>query len=87
MSNQIYSDGIANIRIVDGVMRYDHITLNPGDEKGKLKAKSVATVSTSLQGMLRSYDQLSKVIDDLVEKGVLKKGPPSEPVVEKTVAH
>jgi polyhydroxyalkanoate synthesis regulator phasin len=34
--------------------------------------------------MLRTYDQLSKVINKMVEQGVLKKTEPSEPVVEDT---
>jgi len=84
MSNSIYSDGIANITMVDGVVRYDLVTMSPTKEKGKVNLSPVATVATSVQGMLRTYDQLSKVINKMVEEGVLKKTEPSEPVVDET---
>jgi len=83
MSNSnLYSDGIANIGIVDGVVRYDLVTMNPTDEKDKFSIAPVTTVTTSMQGMLRTYDQLSKAINEMVEKGVLKKTEPSAPVVD-----
>ena len=84
MSRSIYTDGIANITMVDGVVRYDMVTMSPAEEKGKFNIRPVASVSTSVQGMLRTYDQLSKVINKMVEEGVLKKTEPTEPVVEKT---
>lgn len=84
MSKSIYTDGIANITMVDGVVRYDLVTMSPTEEEGKFNIAPVASVSTSLQGMLRSYDQMSKMINTMVEKGILKKTEPQEPVVEKT---
>ncbi|MBT3472786.1 MAG: hypothetical protein HOD58_02680 [Gammaproteobacteria bacterium] len=84
MSRSIYADGVANITMVDGVVRYDLVTMSPAKEEGKFNVSPVASVSTSVQGMLRTYDQLSKVINKMVEQGVLKKTEPSEPVVEDT---
>lgn len=84
MSKSIYSDGISNITMVDGVVRYDLVTMSPTQEKGKVNLTPVASVATSVQGMLRTYDQLSKVINKMVEEGVLKKTEPSEPVVDDT---
>lgn len=84
MSRSIYTDGIANITMVDGVVRYDLVTMSPTEEKEKFKISPVASVSTSVQGMLRTYDQLSKVINKMVEQGVLKKTEPADPVAEDT---
>lgn len=84
MSRSIYTDGIANITMVDGVVRYDLVTMSPSKEEGKFNVSPVASVSTSVQGMLRTYDQLSKVINKMVEQGVLKKTEPADPVVDDT---
>ncbi len=84
MSRSIYTDGIANITMVDGVVRYDLVTMSPTEEEGKFKIAPVGSVSTSVQGMLRTYDQLSKVINKMVEQGVLKKTEPADPVAEDT---
>ncbi|HIJ23589.1 MAG: hypothetical protein HON68_10955 [Gammaproteobacteria bacterium] len=84
MSSSIYADGIANITMVDGVVRYDLVTMSPTEEEGKFKVSPVATVSSSVQGMLRTYDQLTKMVNKMVEQGVLKKTEPEAPVVDKT---
>lgn len=67
MSSSIYADGIANITMVDGVVRYDLVTMSPTEEEGKFKVSPVATVSSSVQGMLRTYDQLTKMVNKMVE--------------------
>ena len=84
MSSSIYADGIANITMIDGVVRYDLVTMSPTEEEGKFKVSPVATVSSSVQGMLRTYDQLTKMVNKMVEQGVLKKTEPEAPVVDKT---
>jgi hypothetical protein len=73
MNGNIYMDGIANVTLVDGVVRYDLITMTPTNEAGKFNIVPVAPVSTSLQGMIRTYDEMSKAINVLVERGILTK--------------
>ena len=82
MNRSIYVDGIANITMVDGVVRYDLVTMSPGEQQGKSNVTPVASVASSLQGVLRTHDQLSKVVNKLVEQGVLKKTKSPEPMVD-----
>lgn len=78
MNTNIYSDGIANVTLVDGILRYDLVTLSPAEEN-KMRVVPVAAVAMSLPGLLRTYDQLSNVIKKLVDQGVLKKTEPPAP--------
>ncbi len=72
METTIYADGIANITMLDGVVRFDLINITQID-KEKSTAKSVGAVAMSVPALLRSYTELSGVINKLVEQGVLKK--------------
>ncbi len=72
MQTTIYADGIANITMLDGVVRFDLINITQID-KEKSTAKSVGAVAMSVPALLRSYTELSAVINKLVEQGVLKK--------------
>lgn len=73
MSTQYtYVDGIDNISMVDGVVRYELVTISQinGD---KAQANKVGGMAMSVQGFVRTYDQMTQVINKLVEQGVLKK--------------
>jgi len=77
----IYSDGLANISLVDGVIRMDLLatTAVEGDKRG---FRTVGTVAMSLPALLRAHDQLGKAIDKMVQEGILKKREPSEEQAE-----
>jgi len=81
MQTTIYADGIANIQLIDGVIRLDLVNMGQV-EQDKVVLKPVGTVALSLPGLLRTYDQLTKVINTLVEKGLLEKVAPKDPVSE-----
>lgn len=68
----MYSDGIANITLVDGVIRMDliNITKVEGD---KTSIRPVAALAMSIPALLRTSDQLNKAIGKMVEDGILKK--------------
>lgn len=73
MSTQYtYVDGIDSISMVDGVVRFELVTISQinGD---KAQANKVGGMAMSVQGFVRTYDQMSQVINKLVEQGVLKK--------------
>lgn len=73
MSTQYtYVDGIDSISMVDGVVRYELVTISQinGD---KAQANKVGGMAMSVQGFVRTYDQMTQVINKLVEQGVLKK--------------
>jgi hypothetical protein len=72
MNQTIYADGISNLSLVDGVVRYDLINILSNDNK-LATAKSVATIAMSLPALLRTYESLSGVINKMIEQGFLTK--------------
>jgi hypothetical protein len=73
MSTQYtYVDGIDSISMVDGVVRFELVTISQinGD---KAQANKVGGMAMSVQGFVRTYDQMTQVVNKLVEQGVLKK--------------
>ncbi len=79
MTQTIYADGIANLTLVDGVLRYDLINIITL-EQNKANVRPVASVAMSLPALLRTHEQLTGVINKLVEQGLLKKTEPTAPV-------
>lgn len=79
MKNSIFIDGIANIVLVDGVVRFDLVTLannGPAPQKDvPPKVDLVSSVATTLPGFLRLFDQMQGVINNMVAQGLLKKNP------------
>jgi hypothetical protein len=69
----IYADGIANIILIDGVLRLDLVNITQ-IENEKPNVRPAGAVAMSLQGLIRTHGQLSQVIDKLVADGILKKG-------------
>jgi hypothetical protein len=71
----IYADGIANMSLIDGVIRIDLINITQVD-KDQTNVSPVGTVAMSLPGLLRTHDQLTKMIDKMVEDGILTRNEP-----------
>jgi hypothetical protein len=71
-NNMIYADGIANISIIEGVVRFDLVGFAPTNADPKA-IKAVGTVAMSVQGLLRTHGQLNDLVNKLIEQGVLKK--------------
>jgi len=82
MQSTIYADGLANIQLIDGVVRCDLVNMLPGEKEGQFNLRPVATLALSLPALIRIHDQLTNVISALVEKGELKKNDPQVPVAE-----
>lgn len=66
----IYADGIANMSLIDGVIRIDLINITQVEQE-KTNIAPVATLAMSVPGLLRTHDQLSKMINKMVEDGIL----------------
>lgn len=83
MQPTIYADGLANIQLIDGVLRCDLVNMSPNEKNPEqFNLRPVGTLALSLPALMRTHDQLGKVIEALVEKGLLKKTIPQEPVSE-----
>jgi hypothetical protein len=68
----IFADGIANISLIDSVVRFDLVNITQ-IEKEKTNLSSVGTVAMSITALVRIYSQISRTIDKMVADGVLKK--------------
>ena len=80
----IYADGIANMTLIDGVIRLDLVNMTQV-EKEKANVRPVAAVAMSIPALLRTQEQLNGLIAKLVEQGVLQKRdePAPQVAVEK----
>jgi hypothetical protein len=82
MKNSIFIDGIANIVMVDNVVRFDLVTLSnvgqPPTKDTPPKVDTVSSIATTLPGFLRLHEQMQNVINNMVAQGLLKKNPAPE---------
>jgi hypothetical protein len=82
MKISIYLDGISNIVMIDGVVRFDLVTLakaSQSEQKDVVPAvEKVASAATTLPGFLRIHEQISKVVKDMIDQGLIKINPPAD---------
>jgi hypothetical protein len=81
----IYADGIANITLIDGVIRMDVVNITQL-EQDKANIRPVAALALSVPALLRTHEQLSQAINKMVEDGILKKNDPAQAVTDGTPA-
>ncbi len=67
-----YADGVANITLIDGVIRLDLVNITQL-EKEKANIRPIASLALSLPALLRTHEQLTQAINKMVEDGILKK--------------
>ena len=75
---EIFADGIGQIHFAGNMVRFDFVTLQPSDEGKAPVAKSKIRVIMPPQGFLGAFDSMQKLINKLVEAGVLKKNEPQK---------
>ncbi len=76
---EIFADGIGQIHFAGNMVRFDFVTLQPSEEGKAPVAESKVRMIMPPQGFLGAFDSMQKLIDKLVEAGVLKKNEPQEP--------
>ena len=76
---EIYADGLGQINLTGGVVRYDFVTIQPGEDGEKTFAKEQLRVIMPLQGFLTAYGSMQELIGKLIEAGILKKSEPAKP--------
>jgi hypothetical protein len=67
-----YVDGIANITMIDGIVRFDLVNITH-IEKEKADVRPSGSLAMSLPALLRTYEQLTMADNKMVEDGILKK--------------
>lgn len=72
----IYADGIANMILVDGVVRLDLVNVTSVEQGKEPNVQPIGRLALSLPAVIRIQDQLTKMIDKMVQDGILTKTPP-----------
>ena len=67
-----FVDGVGGINMADGVVRIDLVAIS-GFEQDKAVAQRAGGLAISLTGFVKMHEQMSKVIEDMLQKGVLQK--------------
>ena len=74
---EIYADGIGQIHFAAGMVRFDFVTLQP-EEDGKAPIpQSNIRIIMPPQGFLGAYNSMQKLIDKLVDNGILQRTAPA----------
>ena len=68
MKSIAYADGIHNITLVDGVVRFELLELTPQPGGAEPTASSIGAVAMSIPAVLRTHQQLTGLIQKLVEQ-------------------
>ncbi len=79
----IYSDGVANITLIDGIIRLDLVNITQV-EQDKANIRPVAALAMSLPALLRTQEQFSQAINKMVEDGILKRNETAPAVTDGT---
>ena len=83
MKLDLFADGIANLSVSAGVVRIDFYVIRPrgqqGGGDGEVERDIHLSVNLPLPGFVGSINLLQRVINELVQRGIVTAGPPSEP--------
>jgi hypothetical protein len=72
----IYADGIANMTLIDGVIRIDLVNVTSVEKDKDPNIQLTGRVALSLPALIRTHDQLTKMIDKMVADGILTRNTP-----------
>ena len=75
--SSVFVDGFDNITLVDGVVRFDLVTAAQGAANTPPTVQKVGGMAMSIQGFLRSAEQINQVINRMVDQGILKRNDPA----------
>ena len=70
---EMFVDGIGKIHFTGGMVRYDMVTLNPGENGQEPTPEDKLRIIMPPDGFLATFNTMQKLIDQLLEAGVLKK--------------
>lgn len=75
MTSFTYFDQVSGISISDGVVKVELAVGRQAsaDQESVLTLEPSIALATSLNGFLRLHEQMTRVVDGLVERGVLQK--------------
>ena len=75
---ELYVDGIGKIHFTGGMVRYDMVTLEPNENGKEPIPQEKMRIIMPPDGFLATFNTMQRLIDQLVEAGVLKKNQPAK---------
>jgi hypothetical protein len=70
---EIFVDGIGKIHFSGGMVRYDMVTLEPPEDGKEPMPEEKVRIIMPPNGFLATFNTMQKLIDQLLDAGVLKK--------------
>ncbi len=70
---EVFVDGIGKIHFSGGMIRYDMVTLEPKEDEEQPTPNEKLRIIMPPNGFLEMFNTMQKLIDQLLEAGVLKK--------------
>lgn len=70
--NSIYADGVRNVSFSNGVIKIEFAAQQQISDT-ESETHSVATITLPAPGFLQTLGQLNKLVEGLVEKGILQR--------------
>ncbi len=70
---EIFADGIGQIHFAGNMVRFDFVTLQPGEEGAAPTPEVSERIIMPPQGFLAAFNSMQQLIDKLVEAGILQK--------------
>jgi hypothetical protein len=70
---EIFVDGIGKIHFSGGMVRYDMVTLEPSEDGKEPMPEEKIRIIMPPNGFLATFNTMQKLIDQLLDAGVLKK--------------
>jgi hypothetical protein len=70
---EVYVDGIGKIHFTGGMIRYDMVTLEPNESGKEPTPEEKVRIIMPPDGFLATFNTMQRLIDQLLEAGVLKK--------------
>ena len=71
--HEIFVDGIGKIHFTGGMVRYDMVTLEPAEDGKEPIPEERVRIIMPPEGFLRTFNTMQRLIDQLLEAGVLQK--------------
>jgi len=82
MTEELYSDGYANIVVTGTIVRIDLMALAGQDAEGKPRFEVRKRLIMPLDGFLRSYAMSDDIVNKLQKAGIVnRRTPPPEPTI------
>jgi hypothetical protein len=73
--NSLYADGLRNIILRNGIIQID-FGYNVAKSQDKNETENTAIINLPILGFLQTYQEMTKFISTMEEKGVIKKDAP-----------